>query len=354
MMNSPLRSPVLPALAVFLLAGCTAKVAVVPPPPADVIVPPRPSPERSDLPQLGHRQVAPKPETAQRARQGDLVARFRGAYARAGKPRILILVNEVLERDFEDYRTGARWVWQDHLKAVRSDALGSQKLKMDRKRSLGVERRISKRKRLMPSEWGVARAQEVFFDPFRQAGVHLTDPDVAIRAYANEVGPARSGRSSRDVEFSAWRKYADVLVELLFIPDFGKKNWRVTAKAVDLRSGRNLSYVTSYDKDAPKPVRMPGAPASVMMGERDTRLRRSLRATLKMMGQMASAWGGSAAASASYSRPKPQTGAAPPRPSASPPPRSPAEKEPVKSEESALFEKYVDKYLKDYKARLGI
>ena len=109
MMKNALRTTIFTAAAALLLTGCFAHQADVPAPPADVIVPPRPSPDRSDLPQLGHRESAP--ETSRQSgpspEQFDIVASFKTAYERAGRPRMLIFVNEVLERDFQSYRSGS-------------------------------------------------------------------------------------------------------------------------------------------------------------------------------------------------------------------------------------------------------
>lgn len=336
-----------------LSAGCYADRVKSSPPPADVVVPPRPSPGRSDLPLVGHREAAAKAEETRKAREGDLVEEFRDAYLRAGRPRLLILVNEVLEREFVDYRSGRRWIWEDRVKGLLAEEGGARRMEMERRARMRVERPTSRPRRLMPAEWGVARAREIFFDPFRRAGTRLVDPDAAVRAYAHELAAGAAEESTRKVEFDAWRKFADVMVELLFVPDFRTRTWRVAAKAVDLASARDLSYVTSYDEKAAGAVRVPGAPPSVALGERDTGLRRTLRAALKLMEQMAQAWEGGSPETPRASRSperSPSTG------NGKPPSQAGAEgakKKGSGQESEALFEEYVERYLREYRARTG-
>ncbi|HBK78559.1 MAG TPA: hypothetical protein DDZ83_02555, partial [Nitrospinae bacterium] len=64
-------------------------------------------------PNLSHRSVAPPPEPSTPGSASSADPKFLSAYNRAGRPRIMILFNEILERQYQDYRSGRRWVWQD-------------------------------------------------------------------------------------------------------------------------------------------------------------------------------------------------------------------------------------------------
>lgn len=354
MTRHALRTTMLSAAVALILTGCFAHQAEVPAPPADVIVPPRPSPNRSDLPQLGHREAAP--ETSQSSPAAgffDILTNFKTAYARAGRPRMLIFVNEVLERDFQSYRSGTRMVWQDRVKGSRSDPEGPSRMSMSRSSSVRQEVAIRRGRRLMPPEWGVARAQELFFDPFLQSGAHLVDVNVAIRSFASDNSARLSGTSRPNIEFTAWKKYADVMIELLFIPNFRTKTWRVAAKAVDIRTGQSLSYVTSYDENAGgEAAQIPGAPPTP--AQRDNALKRVLRVTFKLMDQLSRTWTASAPGSRTvFRRSTGRTSSLPGTSSSLPREPVPRAHRPSGSPEDVMFERYVDKYLKNYRRRSG-
>ena len=68
---------------------------------------------RGASPNLSHRSVAPPPEPSTPGSPSGADPKFLSAYNRAGRPRIMILFNEILEREYQDYRSGRRWVWQD-------------------------------------------------------------------------------------------------------------------------------------------------------------------------------------------------------------------------------------------------
>ena len=230
---------------------------------------------------------------------------------------------------------------------------------MSRNRSVSQEVAVQRTRRLMPPEWGVARAQELFFDPFLQANTHLVDVNVAIRSFTSDNSSRLSGASAPNIEFTAWKKYADVMVELLFVPNFRTRTWRVVAKAVDIRTGQHLSYVTSYDENASgEPVQIPGAPPMPVQG--DDALKRVLRVTFKLMSQLSRTWsGGTAGSPTALQRP---AGTISTAPSPSPGIRTslprekragPPQRRSTGSPEDVMFESYVDKYLKNYRGRTG-
>jgi hypothetical protein len=263
--------------------------------------------ESGDLADLSYREVVTEPVGKEEVLYEITINKYRSAYLRAKHPRILILFNEILEREYNDYRSGARWVWQDYVEGklitqnylgggLKTDSSHRRTLEIKKIKKLNIERQISKIRRRAPSEWDTAQAKEVFTRPFLETGTHLVDPTTVIRSYAIETRRGSQKLSSRNFEFSAWQKYADVIVEFLFIWQTQKAKWQIFAQAVEIATGRILATVTSHPDAPPGRDKFPGErfaplrPASPQAKEKEKGVQHSRQVAIKLMGQLAQEW----------------------------------------------------------------
>lgn len=277
---------------------------------------------RGASPNLSHRSVAPPPEPSTPGSPSGADPKFLSAYNRAGRPRIMILFNEILEREYQDYRSGRRWVWQDTVQGkltggFANKVIGLKKgpdskktaslektkssfdrnIDLNRRRAVTQEVRIARTRRSAPVEWDTLRARQVFTEPFLGAGVQLIDPNLAVRSFASQSSASTSKSSSRVVEFSAWKQFADIIIEFLFVWDSGQRKWQISVKGIEIPTGRIISIATSHQKEdaeaifpgqgsgSPQPSYMSGPPSRETNGVEESR-----KIAAKIMNQMAAAW----------------------------------------------------------------
>lgn len=274
-------------------------------------------------PNLDHRSFAPFPEKTINAPSNNSKSNFRAAYNHAGRPRIMILFNEILEREYKDYKSGKRWVWQDIIKGKlasenanktiglkkspesgkkaslkKTKSSFNREIDLNRRHIKFQENRIFRKTRSEPAEWDILRARQYFMEPFIKAGVQLIDPISAIRIFASQSNGNISGKSSRILEFSAWKHFTDIIVEFLFSWNSKKRKWEISTKSVEISTGRIISIATSHEIQNSVETIFPGQrvelPQSSYMSPltfRDTNaIIGSRTIAKKMMNQMASAW----------------------------------------------------------------
>lgn len=211
-------------------------------------------PYRSGMPETLERPVQADPHPAS-------VDKFRKIYAAKSRPRMMVLWNrEVTDELGSEYRsreTEETTRFTENTESSRNfsghtdagfestgltESVGSETI--TRNKVQGRERVDSARRDSGMSERTAWEMQDAYAVTMKQAGVRLTDRNLAIRKNATE---RQAGAGDvQGAETRAMSQSADIVIEILAVADPGAATGRVfRVKALDTRASRQLVSFTS-------------------------------------------------------------------------------------------------------------
>jgi hypothetical protein len=182
---------------------------------------------RADQPPALNPPPVPAPPPAP-----DFAAEFARRYQRAGTPRLMLFWNVELSS-----RVGQEWVLRDNeqrsasrsfnaLKQATTGVDGSSTLteggdqsQSQRQREVAFGEREDPKRTTTLSERNQAQLLRAFEVKMRAGGARLVDYALAIRTASLDKGSAAGGASNRTLEAAAVRHHAELLLQVLFIPD---------------------------------------------------------------------------------------------------------------------------------------
>lgn len=223
------------ALLVALPASAQTVGAKVPPyqPPPKVAPPVRDGGEALDA-------IAAKPNPLKP--QDDVIARFRDAYAQAGRPRLTIWWNRQLSDTLAQWYSESRTVTADKTRNATEGDLtlkqsGGRQSVTETQRRTGDSAERPAREETWDWEF-----QDGFLAPFLQADAQIIDRTVVTRimgAGAEEIDP-------KTVEVMAMQTMADVMIEVLVADSaLSTTGYELRARIIDVKTGRVLGMVNS-------------------------------------------------------------------------------------------------------------
>lgn len=257
----------LAASALIFLCGCIKTVYLEQETPAGRVAPPAAAlpPSLEQGLQAGY-----KAEVSLAADKSSVNKNFRAAYDKALQPRIAIYLNRALSDEVREWKADERIVISDRIKEqkvldgiVEKKGLEldeTTKKHRDKNLAAGGEYSISQQNLLEDSvrspageNWGWA-FEDGFSKPFLEAGTKLIDRPTMMRLTAAEMvknGDLQPQLSIRQVEMTALKGYADLLIEVLVTRSTtatGGYDYKVAVK--DIQTGQLLSNTTTLDARA--------------------------------------------------------------------------------------------------------
>jgi len=174
--------------------------------------------------------------------QEDVIARFREAYARGGRPRLAVWWNRQLSDTLAQWYSESRTVTADK---TRNTTEGDLSLKQSGGRQSVTEtqrRTGDAAERPARAETWDWEFQDGFLAPFMQADASVMDRTMITRimgAGAEEIDP-------KTVEVMAMQTMADVMIEVLVADSsLSATGYELRARILDVKTGRVLGMVNS-------------------------------------------------------------------------------------------------------------
>ena len=257
----------LTAITLIFLCGCIKTAYLEQETPAGRVAPPA-----TALPPTLEQglQAGYKAETASSAANKISVnENFRAAYVKAHQPRIAIYLNRALSDEVREWKADERIVFSDRIKGQnvfdgtveKKGGVIDETTKKHRDKSIAAsgEFSISHQNLLEESNrspagenWGWA-FEDGFSKPFLEAGTKLIDRPTMMRLTAAEMLKNEDHQhqlSVRQVEMTALKGYADLLIEVLVTrntSDKGEYDYKVAVK--DVQTGQILTNTTTLNPD---------------------------------------------------------------------------------------------------------
>lgn len=251
------------AVTLILLCGCVKTVYLEKETPAGTVAPPAasPPPTLEQGLQAGYKAAA-APSSLDRAGVNE---NFRAAYNKARQPRIAIYLNRALSDEVREWKADERTVVSDRIKEQKvlegivekkgGELDETTKKHRDKNSTAGGEFSISEQNLIEDSvrspagENWVWAFEDGFSKPFLEAGTKLIDRPTMMRLTAAEMvknGDIQPQLSVRQVEMTALKGYADLLVEILVTrshSDTAEYDYKVAVK--DIQTGQLLSNTST-------------------------------------------------------------------------------------------------------------
>lgn len=257
----------LTAVTLIFLCGCIKTVYLEQETPAGRVAPPAttPPPTLEQGLQAGYKAVA-APSAANKTSVNE---NFRVAYVKAHEPRIAIYLNRALSDEVREWKADERIVVSDRIKGQKVfDGTVEKKggtldetTKKHRDKSIAAsgEYSISQQYLLEESNrspagenWGWA-FEDGFSKPFLEAGTKLIDRPTMMRLTAAEMvknGDQQPQLSVRQVEMTALKGFADLLVEVLVTRSTSDTGYDYKVAVKDVQTGQLLTNTTTLNPGA--------------------------------------------------------------------------------------------------------
>lgn len=202
---------------------------------------------RENMPEVWGPSADDEPARVEERRVGPSAAQiardFRGAYNRAGTPRMAVFWNRSFSARL------SQWVAQGRLKVTRTgsaavdvqtpDSSSSGTLRTERSGTASYERNVGQDgRRTGMGALADAEFEYGFTDPMLGAGAQLIDRSTIMRVTDSTAGRAAGNTRLDDaqlVETEALKEFADYVVEITMLPDAsapGDKAFRVQVKRI--------------------------------------------------------------------------------------------------------------------------
>ena len=200
------------------------------------------------------------------------IERFRGAYAKAGAPRIAIYMNRSLSDEVREWITPVRGVVSGEGEKVTvgsgptvvtpGGAVVSTGGETSVEGSADTTRGVSaytqyqtaQPTRRNPAEMWMWRFEDNFFQPFLKAGTKLVDRATMVRLTASGSGQENDPytvTSVKQVEMDALTEYADIFIEVLVTRDHtSPSGYAFRAVAKQTKDGIISGSVTKTGRDS--------------------------------------------------------------------------------------------------------
>jgi hypothetical protein len=210
--------------------------------------------------------VLESPKRPPPPRPYDPVPAFKAAYERAGRPRVALLWNRLLDDQVDtpstrfDLSTTTRSAHSSELEERTAGDAGDSTFRErngsfseSRLRRQGIERATRPQRETRFSERDAALLLNAFSGEFARGGLQFVDRDLAIRATA--ASRHRDGGDPQLIETDAITGFADLLMEVLLVPDpEAPLAYGFDVRLKNLRTGQQVLSVYSQGRPGASPA----------------------------------------------------------------------------------------------------